>query len=331
MTEKKVLVVDDEESIREALEEFLQGEGYTVSLAADGKKALEMFSEADYTLVFMDIKMPGIDGIQTLRRMKKSKPGVKVIVITGLPDEKTLERAMAVSEGAVEGFIPKPFKPCDLRQALESLAQGKALPSFGLTEKQLEVLSRVAKAGAENASQALSRITKKETKVAAHTAKVSSIAASRRPRESEYPAAGILLRCAGDISGGLAVILSWESGQRLAGILVKRGSKTAEAFDEKARTILETAGNVIATSFLVAIEKHLGLKTSASPCGLSFEDEAIILENAARKFTGECEHSVVLEMEFAVMGADVSGKIILMPDMDSLKAIFRQAGAFQPA
>ncbi len=118
MPKEKVLVVDDDESIRIVLDEFLRGEGYDVFLAESGKKAVDMFSGTRYSVIFMDMKILRMDVVEALKLMKKKKPDTRVIVITGLPDDVTFERIMAISEGAVERFIPKPFKPRDLRKAL---------------------------------------------------------------------------------------------------------------------------------------------------------------------------------------------------------------------
>ncbi len=132
MAKETVLLIDDEEGIREALDEFLQGEGYEVTLAENGEKALALFSKNDFSLVITDMMMPGMGGIETMRRMKKAKPDTKVLIVSGLPDPQAFEGMMAVSQGTAEGFVSKPFKPADLRNALAKLKEREVVGSFGL-------------------------------------------------------------------------------------------------------------------------------------------------------------------------------------------------------
>ena len=78
-----ILVVDDEPLVRRSLSEFLTLEGYTVSSAASGKEALELLKNYTADIIITDIKMPEIDGIQLLRRIKKENADIPVILITG--------------------------------------------------------------------------------------------------------------------------------------------------------------------------------------------------------------------------------------------------------
>lgn len=79
---KKILVVDDEESIRELYRAELAEEGYEVDLAGDGLQALRRLDAFRPDLVTLDVKMPGIDGIETLRRIRERHPTVPVILVT---------------------------------------------------------------------------------------------------------------------------------------------------------------------------------------------------------------------------------------------------------
>lgn len=103
----KVLVVDDEEGIRESLKLIL-GDHYDLILTDSGPQALQCI-ENDKTigLVLMDIKMPKVNGLDTLKEIKAKHPGLKVVIITGY---KSVETASEASALGASGYIVKPFK-----------------------------------------------------------------------------------------------------------------------------------------------------------------------------------------------------------------------------
>jgi DNA-binding response OmpR family regulator len=78
----KVLIVDDDPHLRKLYEEELLDEGYEVFIASSGKEALEKFAQIDPDIVTLDILMPGMDGIEVLRKLKDQKPGLPVIMST---------------------------------------------------------------------------------------------------------------------------------------------------------------------------------------------------------------------------------------------------------
>jgi len=109
---RKALVVDDEASMRDSIRQVLERSGFSVAEAEDGETAVNMSSRVAYDLVLLDLKMPGIDGIQALDRIRAISPASVVVVITGYP---TIESAVdAIRRGAAD-FLPKPFTPDTLR------------------------------------------------------------------------------------------------------------------------------------------------------------------------------------------------------------------------
>ncbi len=85
---KKILVVDDEENIRELYREELTEEGYEVFLAADGEQAVKMADEIKPDLVTLDVRMPGMDGIEVLRALKEKRRDLPMIMCTAYPEYK---------------------------------------------------------------------------------------------------------------------------------------------------------------------------------------------------------------------------------------------------
>jgi len=102
----KVLVADDEPSVREILSRFLTSKGDEVITAADGEQALEMFRLHKPELVLLDIMMPRLNGLETLKRIRSLDDKVGVIMISALGDEATARQAIAL--GAYD-YITKPF------------------------------------------------------------------------------------------------------------------------------------------------------------------------------------------------------------------------------
>ncbi len=108
----EVLVVDDEQSIREGAKRILDRMDFQVFMAANGQEGLNAIEQHNIGIVLLDLKMPGIDGMEVLRRIQEMDSGILVIVITGFA---TLETAIEAMKGGAYDFIPKPFEPDQLR------------------------------------------------------------------------------------------------------------------------------------------------------------------------------------------------------------------------
>lgn len=116
MEKLKVLVVDDDKSFREMLEEFLLTKDYDVTLAADGKEAIQKVNEAPPELILCDLKMPEMNGLEVLTLVKKTHPEITFIMMTAYGDMSTW--AEALGEGAYE-FINKPFLPEEMHLLIQ--------------------------------------------------------------------------------------------------------------------------------------------------------------------------------------------------------------------
>ncbi len=132
---ERLLVVDDEPSMREFLEIMLTQEGYEVVSAASGEEGIELFKQADPTLVLTDVKMPGMSGLDLTKHIRKLNPAVPVIVITAFASAEDALRA--VREGAYD-YISKPFQLDDLRIVIRN-----ALEVHRLRRENLELKKSV--------------------------------------------------------------------------------------------------------------------------------------------------------------------------------------------
>ena len=116
---KKVLVVDDDPVVGKSFDRVLSGKGYAVITARNGEEALHKLSNATYDVVFTDIKMPGMNGLEVAERVRASQPWLPVVIVTGYGTDAYEARARAAG---VAGFLRKPLSP----EMIEGSAQ-KAL------------------------------------------------------------------------------------------------------------------------------------------------------------------------------------------------------------
>lgn len=127
----QILVVDDEKDIRDGCERILIRMDCEVQKASRGEEALEIMETWRPSIVFLDLKMPGIDGMEVLRRIHEKDQDILVIVITGYATVETAIEAM--KQGAYD-FIPKPFEPAQLR-----IVAGRAIEKLRLRQETLEL------------------------------------------------------------------------------------------------------------------------------------------------------------------------------------------------
>ena len=114
----KILVVDDEEVVRFTLQSFLNHLGHPVEVAEEGISGLKAVENGDYGAVFVDIRMPGMDGIHLLHEARKIRPHLPVIMISGHGSDETQREAM---EAGAFGFLNKPFRFDEIRTLLNKI------------------------------------------------------------------------------------------------------------------------------------------------------------------------------------------------------------------
>ncbi len=117
MDKFRVLVVDDEQDFLETIIKRLQARNINVMGAESGQQALDLMAQQDFDVVILDVKMPGMDGIETLREMKKRKPLVEVIMLTG---HASVESGI---QGMQLGAFDYVMKPVALDELLEKMRQ----------------------------------------------------------------------------------------------------------------------------------------------------------------------------------------------------------------
>ncbi len=119
MKPQRIFVVDDDRDFAESLAELLEIRGHEVALAFSGEEAVQRFQDQDFDVTFMDVKLPGMNGVESYLEIRKLKPHAQVIMMTGFSVEHLLQQA--VDEGAV-GVLHKPIDRDKLFSLLEVAA-----------------------------------------------------------------------------------------------------------------------------------------------------------------------------------------------------------------
>ncbi len=115
---KNILIIDDEEIIRMSCERALQLEGFQTSVASGGMEGLKIIKKGPCDLVLLDLKMPDMDGIEVLNKIKSSWPDINVIMISGY---STVDTAVQALRCGADNFIPKPFSPDTIISAINEV------------------------------------------------------------------------------------------------------------------------------------------------------------------------------------------------------------------
>ncbi|MEK6645412.1 MAG: response regulator [Candidatus Firestonebacteria bacterium] len=130
-----ILIIDDEQEMIDALRNILEQDGYTVTATTDGVSALKKVENNNFDVVLLDVRIPGMDGIQILEQIKKTNKNLPVIMVTGYGDTKTSVQAMKL--GAFD-YISKPFNYEELINLIEKAVQMNKLEGkSGIYENQL--------------------------------------------------------------------------------------------------------------------------------------------------------------------------------------------------
>lgn len=126
-----ILLVDDDESVRYTMRVRLETLGYAVEEADDGRGGIELARSGRYDLCFLDIRMPGMDGIQALKMLALHVPKLKVVFLTASHDNDTFQRAVSENP-SLWGFVVKPIDRESLERCLETvLRRGGKYMSLG--------------------------------------------------------------------------------------------------------------------------------------------------------------------------------------------------------
>ena len=121
---KRVLVIDDDEAIRKVFLLALEDSDFQVDTAPSGEKGIEMAGEIEYHLIYLDLKMPGMNGVETLRQLRAVRPDVPIYIITAFWGEFTEELRQAKQEGMEFELMKKPLTMGQLVTLTRGILEG---------------------------------------------------------------------------------------------------------------------------------------------------------------------------------------------------------------
>jgi DNA-binding NtrC family response regulator len=138
MTDRRILIVDDELSVRSSLEEWFKEDGFLAESAEDGQAALRAMERGPFDIVLLDLKMPGMDGIAVQKRIREIDPGATIIILTAYASVETAVQAL--KSGAFD-YVTKPVDPDDLSNLVRNALRTRELAAENvqLREKVLEL------------------------------------------------------------------------------------------------------------------------------------------------------------------------------------------------
>ena len=119
----RILIVDDETIVRDSLAAWFRQDGHQVDAAEGGKEALRLVSAGRYDMAFLDIKMPGMDGLELQTRLAAADPELSIVLMTAYASVETAVKAM--KNGAYD-YIVKPFDPDDLSMLVKRAAEHRS-------------------------------------------------------------------------------------------------------------------------------------------------------------------------------------------------------------
>ena len=137
-----VLLIDDEQQFLKVLEERLETRGLKVNTATSGEDALALIDDRNFDAIVLDLAMPGIDGIETLRLLKEKNPDLEIIMLTG---HATVQKGIEAMKLGAEDFLEKPV---DLSILLERISEAKNKRILILEKKSQEAIKKIIKSKA---------------------------------------------------------------------------------------------------------------------------------------------------------------------------------------
>ncbi len=133
MNKERILIIDDDAAIRDACFQVLTRSGYEAELAGTPEEALELISKFEFDVILLDLKMPGMNGLELLRHIKEDDPHAEVVIITAYG---TVQNAVEAMKSGASDFLQKPFNPEELRLAVKKALERRRLTMENLYLKR---------------------------------------------------------------------------------------------------------------------------------------------------------------------------------------------------
>jgi DNA-binding NtrC family response regulator len=144
----RILIIDDDENIRKVIQTILEDEGYVIDTAETAKIGIEKSQKGFYNLALIDVRLPDMEGIELLSKLRDTKPKMRKIIVTGYP---TLQNAVAAVNKGADAYVMKPFDVEKILQTIKEQLQKQAEEKKYSETKIAEFIeTRVKELEAEN-------------------------------------------------------------------------------------------------------------------------------------------------------------------------------------
>jgi len=143
MSKARILIIDDDENIRKVLQTILEDEGYVVGTADTAKKGIEQSEKAFYNLALIDVRLPDMEGIELLSKLRTTKPKMRKIIVTGYP---TLQNAVSAVNKGADAYVMKPFEVEKILQTIREQLKKQEAEQCYSEEKVVEFIETRVKA-----------------------------------------------------------------------------------------------------------------------------------------------------------------------------------------
>jgi len=143
MSKARTLIIDDDENIRKVLQAILEDEGYIVETVDTAKKGIERSEKAFYNLALIDVRLPDMEGIELLSKLRTTKPKMRKIIVTGYP---TLQNAISAVNKGADAYVMKPFDVDKILQTIQEQLKKQEEEKRYSEEKVVEFIETRIKA-----------------------------------------------------------------------------------------------------------------------------------------------------------------------------------------
>ncbi|MBI4833497.1 MAG: response regulator [Planctomycetes bacterium] len=314
----KILIVSEDEQLRETIGEFIHAEGgYSTISIDDGNKALELFKSNPVDLVFIDLALTTINANDVFRRLRKLKPFLKVVIISDSSSQQDFSESLISSEEMVEGFIFKPLNTGELKKSLRIAVEGNTHTAFHLMTERLEILGGIAKLYVLTFSRVLSGIMQKSMEASLQQVNILSLEHIARPLE-EPGLSSVCLNSqfSGAINGNMLFLTSWKDSLLLIDSIKKIPFGSTRVFDDLGQVYLKSAGTIFIKTCFQEISQRLKLSAKLEVPELAFEHRNALIKAITEKLAParktKDEYLFTIEMKFSIINSPINCWFILV-------------------
>jgi len=304
---KKVLVVDDAQFIRDLLRDMLKGAGYEVLEASNGKEALIKYSQAKPDLVTLDIMMPEMDGIETLKAIKNIDPTASIVMVTSLEQKSKIGDSIL---SGTKGFITKPFKKADVLGVVDKVLSGTP---FSYKVERIRIVFNKA---VNDAVMAIQEILKNKADVSVKNIAIlhkSKLAKMQLSQENFV----ITFAIHGESEGRVVILLKFTDAKEL--IAMMSNVEKVESIGRNEQAALNELFQIAAGKIVNVIENFT--KQSTNLGAVEFHEVGITPLEHLLVLPQDVENTAICEASISIPSKGISVDAFLWMDADKLSSL----------